>query len=121
MRTGLTIAGLERASHGQEHGLGYMDQTIGLQERVITRQRRVVEAATAGKLNAGPARELLRVMEVNLAKLHAWRLRLLSLHLPRGDAWRGDGWRGDNRRATVPHEQRARPRAGAARAAAADR
>src|SRR5688500_18975974 len=118
MWTGIKISSLERASHGQEHGLAYVDRSIGLQEQLVTRQRRVLEVATAFELDSGPAVKLLQAMEANLAELHAWRLRLLSLRAAGGVA---QGRRGHGRRATVPHEQRARPRAGAARSAAANR
>lgn len=122
MRTGVTFGSIGRAFYKDGPALGYMEETIGLQERLVTRQRRVVEIAAASRMDTGPATTLLRTMEENLAKLHGWRIRLLDTHaapLPRLAG--NGGWRGEGRRATVTHEQRARSRAGAARAAAADR
>ena len=60
-------------------GLASLEQSIGLQERLVTQQRLVVETAVAARLDAAPSLALLGIMEENLEKLHAWRLHLLSL------------------------------------------
>ena len=63
------------------------EEAIGQQERLITLQRRVVDAG--GAVTAG-AEELLEKMEHNLVLLNTWRQRLLderpAFHNPRQNA-----------------------------------
>jgi hypothetical protein len=103
-------------------GLASLEQSIGLQERLVTQQRRVVETAAAARLDAAPSLALLRAMEENLEKMHAWRLRLLGLgESPRPtEAWR----RGAGHATLPPHEQQQQspgPRARPVAAASPDR
>lgn len=56
-----------------------MEQSIGLQEQAVTQQRRVVDAMITAGMDITSPLATLRSLEANLAKLHAWRLRLQSL------------------------------------------
>ncbi len=78
MRDGTALDATGRTSWGPNLALATLERTIGLQEQLVTRQRRIVEVAVAGSQDAAPAARLLGLMESNLEKLHAWRLRLLD-------------------------------------------
>jgi hypothetical protein len=81
MRIGTALTSQEVPREGRDF-LACIEQTIGLQERAVTQQRLVVEAAIAAQLDVLDTTEalaLLRTMEASLTKLHAWRVRLQSL------------------------------------------